>query len=139
MQEAADLQAAVVREKQGEELMALYMAARRAALDHAAEAQERADLAELKAYQDNMATQLQRKALSGDVAKREVRPVCLPIAESVCPIIRARSTLACSLACLLACLLRHWILAMVNTMRHKITVCDLLCIVRQSAGAGDAF
>ena len=103
MQEAADLQAAVVREKQGEELMALHMAARRAALDHAAEAQERADLAELKAYQDNMATQLQRKALSGDVAKREVRPVCLPIAESVCPIIRARSTLACSLACLLAC------------------------------------
>jgi hypothetical protein len=103
VQEAADLQAAVVREKQGEELMALHMAARRAALDHAAEAQERADLAELKAYQDNMATQLQRKALSGDVAKREVRPVCLPIAESVCPIIRARSTLACSLACLLAC------------------------------------
>ena len=103
MQEAADLQAAVVREKQGEELMALHMAARRAALDHAAEAQERADLAELKAYQDNMATQLQRKALSGDVAKREVRPVCLPIAESVCPIIRARSTwLALWHACLLA-------------------------------------
>ncbi len=71
VKEAADLQAAGSREKQGEELTALHMAARRTALDHAAKAQERADLAELRAYQDNVATQMQRKALSGDVAKRE--------------------------------------------------------------------
>lgn len=71
VKEAADLQAAGSREKQAEELTALHMAGRRTALDHAAEAQERADLAELRAYQDNVATQIQRKALSGDVAKRE--------------------------------------------------------------------
>ena len=71
VKEAADLQASVAREKQAEELIALHVSARRAALDHAAEAQERADLAELKAYQDNLATQMQRKALSGDTAKRE--------------------------------------------------------------------
>ena len=71
VKEAADLQASVSREKQAEELTALHVSARRAAIEHAAEAQERADLAELKAYQDNLATQMQRKSLSGDVAKRE--------------------------------------------------------------------
>lgn len=56
---------------------------RRTALGHAAEAQERADLAELKAYQDNLATQVQRKALSGEVAKRDVRRSCNPSGNTV--------------------------------------------------------
>ena len=69
--EAADLQAALKREKQAEELTAMHMAARKQALEHASEAQERADLAELRAYQDVKGTDLLRKALSGDVAKQE--------------------------------------------------------------------
>ena len=69
--EAAALADARAREEEANGLIARHVAARRSALDHVAEAQERADLAELRAYQDTVAAQAAQKKLSADIAKRE--------------------------------------------------------------------